>query len=267
MSEQPETCKVALFGGHNTGKTLQIRHLIETYGAKNVGIVSCEHGLGTIESVLDGVGKKEPRNLKEFKDAWSWARDTYQGKDKWVCIDGGTRVIQWSANDLIQGTDAAFIELAMGKQKNQVTEALRPYLRFISNEGNIDGRKLWPSIAWDTDYEMSRWIGLECNHYWTFWDDQGWINEKKTGPWMIDAPGDGSRKAIYGAFDFILRLVREGSEGENYIAQHDPTSTFVKSKAREDWSWVKVPKRQEHFKLTEFVNTLRPQTAAMEASK
>ena len=257
-----ETCKVALFGGHNTGKTLQIRSLIEMYGAANVGIVSCENGLGTIESSLAGVGKREPKNLREFKDAWKWAQDTFNGRDKWVCVDGGTRAIQWGANEIIQGTDAAFIELASGKYRNQVSDQLKQYLRFITNDGNIDGRKLWPSIAWDTDYEMSRWVGLNCNHYWTFWDDGSWVNDKKGLPWQIDAPGDGSRRSIYGTFDFIFRLTREG---EKVVAEHDPTGKSVRSKTRDDWSIHKVPLKQDDFNLATFSQSIKPRHA--EAAK
>jgi hypothetical protein len=262
-----ETRKIASFGANSSGKTLQIRYLIDAFGPANVGIVSCEHGVGTIESDIrkSGVEMKEPKNLREFKEAWKWASDNYSDKNKWVCVDGGTRAIQWGANEIIQGTDAAFIEMAMGKEKHEVSEPLRQYLRFISNEGNIDGRKLWPSIAWDTDFEMTRWVGIPCNHYWTFWEDETWKNEKKGAPWQIDAPGEGSRKAIYGTFDFILRLTRGGREGEIVIATHDPTGRFVKSKTRDDWNWAKVPLEQQNFNLAKFIETLRPQTAAVEA--
>lgn len=265
MSETfTETCKVACFGGYGSGKTLQIRSLIEAYGAANVGIVSCEHGLGTIQSSLDGVGRREPKTLAEFKDAWKWAQDNYSGKDKWVCIDGGTRVLQWGSNDILQGTDEAFIRLATGTERHNLPPALKPWLRYISNDGNIDSRKQWMSIAYDADHEMNRWVKLECNHYWTFWEDETWINENKKGvPWTVDAPGKGSRAAIYGTFDFILRLTREGAKGEIVVATHDPSGRVVKSKTRDDWKFVEVPLRQENFRLADFAATLRPQAAAI----
>jgi hypothetical protein len=261
----PETTKVACFGANSSGKTLQIRSLIEAYGAANVGIVSCEHGLGTIQSSLDGVGKREPGNLAEFKDAWKWAQDNYSGRDKWVCIDGGTRALQWGSNDILQGTDEAFIRLATGAGRHELPSPLRPWLRYITSDGNIDSRKQWMSIAWDADHEMNRWVKLPCNHYWTFWEDETWINEAKKGvPWTVDALGKGSRQAIYGTFDFILRLTREGSDGEMVVATHDPSGRIVKSKARDDWNWVKVPTRQEHFNLAKFVESLKPPSAAKE---
>ena len=263
-----ETTKIALFGAFSTGKTLQIRSLIEKYGAENVGIVSCEHGLGTIESSLQGVGTRTPTNLAEFKDAWKWAQDNYSGRDKWVCIDGGTRVLQWGSNDILQGTDEAFIRLATGTPRNELSLALKPYLRYISNDGNIDSRKQWMSIAYDSDHEMNRWVKLECNHYWTFWEDETWINENKKGvPWQVDAPGRGSRLAIYGTFDFILRLTRKGPQGETIVATHDPSGMVVKSKTRDDWKWAKVPLVQENFNLAEFAETLKPQVAAIQEAK
>lgn len=261
-----ETCKVALFGGYGSGKTLQIRSLIEDYGAANVGIVSCEHGLGTIESSLAGVGKREPRDLATFKDAWKWAQDNYSGRDKWVCIDGGTRVLQWGSNDILQGTDEAFIRLATGTERGTLDKALKPYLRYITSDGNIDSRKQWMSIAYDADHEMNRWVKLECNHYWTFWEDETWINENKKGvPWQVDAPGRGSRLAIYGTFDFVLRLTREGPKGETVVATHDPSGRTVKSKTRDDWKWCQVPTEQRDFRLSQFARSIRPKPADVPA--
>jgi len=264
-----ETRKVALFGANSSGKTLQIRNLIEAYGARNVGVVSCEHGTGTIESTIrsSGVGMREPKNLAEFKDAWKWAADNYSSRGKWICVDGGTRAVQWWSNEIIQGTDAAFMELAMGIERSKITQALKGYLRFISNDGNIDGRKLWPSIAWDTDREMDRWVGLECNSYWTFWEDETWKNDRKGLPWQIDAPGEGSRRAIYGTFDFILRLTRDGPQGEKIVATHDPTGRVVKSKTRDDWTMYRVPTTQVDFNLANFVNSIVPPKAVLEAVK
>lgn len=260
-----ETTKVALFGANSSGKTLQIRHLIETFGPQNVGIVSCEHGLSTIQSCLAGVGLREPTNLSEFKQAWAWAKENYTGKDKWVCVDGGTRVLQWGANEILQGTDEAYVRLATGTERNSLPAELKPFLRYLTSDGNIDSRRQWMSIAYDADHEMNRWVKLACNHYWTFWEDETWINENRKGvPWVIDAPGKGSRLAIYGTFDFILRLTRGGQNGEAVIATHDPTGRTVKSKTRDDWTWAKVPQSQPDFNLARFVHSLRP-AAAKEA--
>ena len=70
MSEAfTETAKIALFGANSTGKTLQIRSLIETFGAENVGIVSCEDGLKVIRSSVRPEQVKECNSIGEMREA------------------------------------------------------------------------------------------------------------------------------------------------------------------------------------------------------
>src|SRR6185503_21146357 len=79
-----ETLKMAAYGANNSRKTLQIGHLIETFGAANVGIISCERGLNTIKSKLDERYIKVVDNKQELRDAWKWANDSF-GPNQWVC--------------------------------------------------------------------------------------------------------------------------------------------------------------------------------------
>ena len=259
-----ETCKVALFGANSTGKTLQIRSLIETFGPENVGIVSCEDGLKTIQSSIHPEQVVECNSIRELKQAFEWASGRYAGKDKWVCVDGGTRALQWIAGEIWAGTDAAFTLTATDVPRAEWPKGVRPFLRFITDKGNIDGVKQWIDIGRAIDYELNRWVKLPCNMYWTFWEDMTSRGQYDKGlPWQTDAPGKGGRDAIYGTFDFILRLTRDG---EKFLATFDPLNRVARSKARDDWAGgIKVISEQVDFNLARFAQTLKPQMAATEA--
>lgn len=260
-----ETTKIGLMGANSTGKTLQIRSLIERYGVENVGIASCEHGLSTIGSVVRDDMVRECASLDDLKAAWKWAADTFKLRDQWVCVDGGTRALQWIAGNVWAGTDAAYTLMSTGTPKHELPVQLKPYLRFITSQGDIDGQRQWVQIGRDIDFELNRWAKLPCNVYWTFWEDQTSLDQYRKGlPWQTDAPGKAGRDAIYGTFDVILRLT---IQGQKVVATHDPEKRVVRSKVREDWSaGVRVPAEQVDFRLADFVQTLRPQMAAKESA-
>jgi len=261
-----ETTKIALFGANSTGKTLQIRSLIKAFGPENVGIVSCEHGLSTIRSAVADEQVRECDNIRDFREAWRWANEKYAGPDKWICVDGGTRAMQWLAGEVWAGTDAAYTLMATGTPKAEIPMTLKPYLRFITGQGEIDGMRQWIQIGRDADFELNRWVKLPCNSYWTFWEVETSLSQYQKGkPWQVDSPGTAGRDAVYGTFDFVLRLTRDG---EKVVATHDPTKRIVRSKARDDWEGgIKVPIDQPDFNLAAFVQTLRPQVAAIQEAK
>jgi len=254
-----ETCKIALFGANQSGKTLQIGSLIRKFGAANVGIVSCEDGLKTVASVVQPEHVKECNGLADLRGAFRWAAERYAGPEKWVCVDGGTRAMQWIAGDVWAGTDVCYTRLAMGESKSDLPRELKPYLRFITNQGEIDGQRQWIQIGRDIDFELNRWVRMPANMFWTFWEDQTSIDQYRKGlPWQVDCPGKAGRDAVYGSFDIILRLTRDG---DKVVATHDPTRRMVRSKTRDDWQGgIKVPTEINGFDLATFVTqTLKPQ--------
>lgn len=256
MSETfTETCKVALFGAISSGKTLQIRSLIDAFGWERVGIVSCEDGLKVIRSSIRPEQVKECNSIGDLKDAFKWASEKYAGG--WVCVDGGTRALQWVAGEIWAGTDAVYTMMAKGIAMNELPPAVKPFLRYITDKGAIDGQRQWIDIGRAIDFELNRWVKLPANMYWTFWEDltsKGQYDKGK--PWQTDAPGKAGRDAIYGSFDFILRLTTEDSK---ITATHDPSKLAVRSKARDDWhGGIKVPLEQSDFKLSEFVQLITP---------
>lgn len=258
-----ETCKIALYGSNQSGKTLQIGNLIRAFGAANVGIVSCEDGLKTVASLIDPQHVRECNSLSDLRAAFKWASEGYAGPDKWVCVDGGTRAMQWIAGDVWAGTDACYTALALGSSKADLPMAIKPYLRFITGAGEIDGQRQWIQIGRDIDWELNRWVKLPSNMFWTFWEDQTSLDQYRKGlPWQVDCPGKAGRDGIYSAFDFVLRLTREG---EKVVATNDPTRRLARTKTRDDWAGgIKVPNEISDFNLAAFTLTLRPQMAAQE---
>lgn len=252
ISPLAETVKIALFGANQSGKTLQIGNLIQTFGAQNVGIVSCEDGLKTVSSLIDPAHVKECNGIGDLKAAWKWAAEKYAGPDKWACVDGGTRAMQWIAGEVWAGTDACYTRLALGDKKTELPIELRPFLRFITKEGEIDGQRQWIQIGRDIDWEINRWVKMPANMFWTFWEDQTSLDQYRKGlPWQVDCPGKAGRDAVYGAFDFVLRLTRGG---EKVVASHDSARRVVRSKTRDDWKGgIKVPNEIGDFNLARFV--------------
>lgn len=256
------TKKVALFGTNSTHKTLQIRHLIKALGVQNVGIISCEEGLSTIESSLDLQHVKKPTKLSEFEAALEWAK-AYQGAEKFLCIDGGTRVLQWNAGKIWDSSDDAYDQMTFLKRaRNQLEGAARYGSRFITGQGEIDGYAQWKEIKVQAEILMNKIIGTGCNVYMNFWEDESSLPDRKKGlPWTADAPGKGSRDAVYDAFDYILRLTIDGGK---CMAMHDESKQYVRSKARNDLeAGIVVPREQRDFNLAQFVQSLKPQEAAI----
>jgi hypothetical protein len=103
---------------------------------------------------------------------------------------------------------------------------------------------------------LNRWAKLPCNVYWTFWEDQTSLDQYRKGlPWQVDAPGKAGRDAIYGTFDFILRLTIEDGKVK---AAHDPTRRIARTKARDDWAaGIRVPNEMMDFQLARFVALIK----------
>ena len=250
-----ETSKIALFGANQSGKTLQIGNLIRAFGAENVGIVSCEDGLKTVASVVAKEHIYECNSITDLRAAFDWAAKKYVGADKWVCVDGGTRAMQWIAGEVWAGADACYEALALGTNRANLPVAIRPYLRFITGQGEIDGQRQWIQIGRDIDFTLNRWVKLPANLYMTFWEDETSQDQYRKGPpWQVDCPGKAGRDAVYGAFDFVLRLTRDG---ERVVAKHDPTRKLIRSKTRDDWQGgIKVPTEIKDFNLATFVSEM-----------
>ena len=248
-----ETTKIALFGANQSGKTLQIGNLIRAFGAENVGIVSCEDGLKTVASVVSKEHIFECNGIKDLWAAYEWAAKNYAGPDKWVCMDGGTRAMQWIAGEVWAGSDGCYEAMALGTSRTNLAKELKPYLRFITAQGDIDGQRQWIQIGRDIDFQLNRWVKLPSNLYATFWEIESSVDQYRKGPpWQVDCPGTAGRDAIYGSFDYILRLTRDG---ERVVAKHDPTRKLIRSKTRDDWQGgIKVPTEMKDFNLATFVS-------------
>lgn len=261
-----KSTKVALYGATGTRKTLQIGNLIREFGADRVGVVSCERGLGTIASAITN-----PNNVfvadswAQFRQAFAWASERFTSADSWVCVDGGTRVMQWNAGEIWGGTDAVYTELALGKPKHELSASLRPFLRFITGQGDIDGQRQWVQIGRDADRLLNAWVKLPCNIYWTFWETQTSLDQYRKGlPWQVDAPGTASRDAIMGTFDFVGRLSYEDGK---LVGSFDPTSRVNRAKVRDDWNGgIKIPAVMSEFNLAELVKLFHPIKEAVSAN-
>ncbi len=82
-----ETLKIATYGEPGSRKTLQAGYLIDSIGHENVGIISCEGGLNTIQSKLDERYVQRVNSLDEFRKAYAWSKQTFtRHKTALLCL-------------------------------------------------------------------------------------------------------------------------------------------------------------------------------------
>jgi len=254
-----ESLKMAAYGVTGGRKTLQIGHLIETFGAENVGIINCEHGLGTIGSLTDKRYVYVAHNLADLRAAWGWANERFTGRDQWVCVDGGSRALDWINHAIFKGAQDALEGLIDNPQRNLLDADIRKYASYVSKDMDLNSQQMW----WRTGYECSQlldaFIKIGSNMYWTFWEDQTSISQYVKGaPWIPETPGKGALNAVKGAFDFIFRLVPSG-DSVTAIFRNPQGNNANYTKTRDDWrGGVKLPDTIPNFNLGELVKLIRP---------
>jgi hypothetical protein len=253
-----ETLKIAAYGANNSRKTLQIGHLIETYGAANVGIISCEHGLNTIGSLLDERYIRVVDSRDDLRKAYGWAKETFTSPSQWVCVDGGTRVIQWLHNEVFGTAQRAYEAVLNGVPKKNLPADLRPYAAFVTSNDELDTGRLWGRLGTEAERLLDGFVKLPSNLYWTFWEELTSIDQYRKGvPWKPDTPGNLSFGAIKGAFDFIFRLVPQGEASTAYF-RNPPGNNENYGKTRDDWrAGIRVPDVVPGFRLDRLVGLLK----------
>ena len=255
--EYNETLKLAAYAPTGGKKTLQIGYLIDLVGAENVGIISCERGLQTIKSKVDERFVKRVSNRQELREAWGWANETFTKPNQWVCVDGGTRVLDWIQGEIFGGAQAALEQILSGVQKRDLPPDVRKYAPFVTKELDLNSQQMWIQTGFQCQRLLDSFVKLGANMYWTFWEERTSIDQYTKGPPAIpDTPGKGSLNAVKGVFDYIFRLL---PGGDTVTAQfrNPPGSNAIYGKTRDDWDGgIKVPDSIANFRLDEFVKLI-----------
>lgn len=256
-----ETLKCAAYGATSSRKTLQIGHLIEAYGAENVGVISCERGLNTIRSLTDERYIFTAEDRDGLREAWAWAREKFPSPDQWVCVDGGSRALQWIHNDIFGLTQKAYEAIIGGKPKRDLDLSLRPYAAFVTGNDEMNTQGMWIRVGSDAERLLNSFVRLPSNMYWTFWEEQTNVDQYRKGvPWRPDTPGNGALTAVKGTFDFIFRLVSEG-DTSTAIFRNPVGNNENYGKTRDDWrGGVKIPDRITDFNLATLVSLINANT-------
>lgn len=263
-----ETLKIAAYGANNSRKTLQIGYLIEAYGPENVGIISCEHGLNTIGSLLDERYIKVVDNRDDLRKAYGWAKETFTSPSQWVCVDGGTRVIQWLHNEVFGTAERTYQAILNGTPKANLPPDLRAFAGYVTSNSELDTGRLWGRLGTEAERLLDGFVKLPSNLYWTFWEELTSIDQYRKGvPWKPDTPGNLSFGAIKGAFDFIFRLVPQGDASTAYF-RNPPGNNENYGKTRDDWrAGVRVPDVVPSFRLDRLVDLLKQRITIDEFNK
>lgn len=258
MTPFNETLKCAAYGATSSRKTLQIGNLIEAYGAENVGIISCERGLNTIRSLTDEKYVYVAEDREGLRGAWAWAKENFPSPDQWVCVDGGSRTLQWIHNDIFGGTQKAYEMILGDTPKRKLPESLRPYAAFVTSNDEMNSQGMWIRVGSEAERLLNSFVRLPSNMYWTFWEEQTSIDQYKKGmPWKPDTPGNGALAAVKGTFDFIFRLVDMKDETSTAYFRDTPNRVENYGKTRDDWrGGVKVPDKIAEFNLADFVKLI-----------
>lgn len=259
-AQQPtysETLKICCYGQFGSRKTLAIGQLIDS-GAE-VCVMSAERGLNTIASRLPKATVLTAANLDEFRrcyaEAKAWAEAHPSG---WVCVDGGSQVAEWIANQQLSGAEAYYD----AKARNQsIATDLLPYGRFMSDKGAIDTMRIYGRIGRDSENLLAALIGLPCNLYVNYLEEKtGSSGYERTLPYGPDVPGKVGLRAVMSSFDFVLRLAYNTQR--QLTAYLDPASQLYMARTREDRTVVELPLEIPDFNLADFAALLRTQRPA-----
>jgi hypothetical protein len=251
-----ETLKMAAYGANSSRKTLQIGNMIEAFGSENIGVISCERGLRTIHSLLDERYIKVVDNRDELRLAWQWARENFTKPNQWVCVDGGTRVVQWLHNEVFGTAQRAYEAILNGTPKKNLPADLRPFAAFVTSNDELDTGRLWGRLGTESERLLDSFIKLPSNMYWTFWEELTSIDQYRKGvPWKPDTPGNLSFGAIKGAFDYIFRLVSHGDTSTAYF-RNPPGNNENYGKTRDDWRSERIPDKMADFNIVDLINLI-----------
>jgi len=255
-----DTLKIAGYGRYGSRKTLQIGHLIELVGPASVLVISAEHGLGTIRSKVDPTNVIVVTNYGDVRANWK-AVQAFASPDRWICVDGGSQIMEWIANEQFAGADRYFEAKARGLE---IKDADKPFGRFMSDKGSIDAMRIYGRIGRDSELFLSSWIGLPCNLYFNYLEDMtGSSGYEKTIPYGPDVPGRVGLRSVMSSFDFVFRLTFN-ADGK-LTAGFNPASNVYLARTREDRTLVTVPSEITDFNLAEFVTLVTQPTQALTA--
>lgn len=249
-----ETVKVALYAPWGGRKTLQIGYLIEAFGPENVLVVNAERGLSTIKSKLT-----VPENvltvpsLSELRANFGKVQAFATGPDKYICLDGASRVVSWMANEQLNGADR-FYE-AFKKNLPQRPDDIQ-YGRFIQ-KGEINSMAIYNRVGRDSETLWNAWVGLNANVYVSFLEELTGSNGfEKTFPFGPDVPGKVGLTVAMSTFDYVGRLTYDQGK---LVAGFDPTEKHhYLAKVRDDRDGgITVPPKIADFNLAEFFKLVR----------
>lgn len=248
-----ETVKVALYARFGGRKTLQIAHLIDAFGVENVLVVNAERGLNTIKSKLTvRANVLTVPSLGELRAAFPTVVAFATGPDKYVCLDGGSRVVGWMANEQLNGADRYYEAMKKGL-------AIPPndlqYGRFIQ-KGEINSMAVYNRVGRDSETIWNAWVGLNANVYVNFLEEMvGSTGFEKTFPYGPDVPGKVGLSAVMSIFDYVGRLTY--TDGK-LIGGFNPTEYSYMAKVRDDRNaGIVVPGEIPDFNLAEFIKLVR----------
>jgi hypothetical protein len=248
-----ENIKIGCYAGSGVGKTVGIGSLIDAYGAERVHIISCERGLNTIASKLRDDQVTVVDDLSEFQDALvKYASDESLTVNDWVCVDGGSRVLQWLEADVFGRAERCLQERIQGTQRSSDPE----YAVYVTGSNAIDIRRLYAKLADRAERMFNRFVKLKASHYWTFWERQPYIDANTKSPtWTVDAPS-GPRTAAVATMDYVYRLTRDRESGKLVSKHRNDLVSFAKN--RDDRSaGVVVPDQIVDFDLADFCERVR----------
>lgn len=251
--------KILAYGKWGTRKTEQAATLVRRYGADHVVFLNMEGGLGTIASALRSDMVIDIRTTPDLRAARKLIGEKYDSPEYWIVVDGATRYFDSLCNEQFRGAFEYFSRKCKGVSPAEMPAELKEFQRYVSaRKDALDSMAVYNRVGCDIEYTIASFTRLACNQYWTFLEDMhGKTSDNdKCIPWGPDVPGNVGKKAVLGAFDFVMRYSYDDT-GE-LVASLDPKSYTSIAKTRNDLAGgITVPKSICPFDLSEFVESLR----------
>lgn len=262
------TLKMLIYGDYGRRKTEQLGRLIERVGMENVLMLSCDEGLGTIESLVDYNRVIRVNSWNDMQEARKRAEDEFGNlpdkTSKWVLADGVSSLLNEHANMMFDGTEKAY---DLRAKNMPISPDLITFGRYLSKADKIEGPSIYGKVGRDFTRLFQSWKRLGTNLVFTFLEEltgKSGGTYEKTFPYGPKIPGNLGYDAAMSTFDYVIRLWYDTDDARTLMAGTQSTGMY-EARTREDRrAGVDIPPVIKDFDLARFVEKIRKTKRAAE---
>lgn len=254
------TLKILIYADYGRRKTEQLGRLIERVGMENVLMLSCDEGLGTIESLIDYNRVVRVNSWNDMQEARKRAEEEFGSlpdkTSKWVLGDGLSSLLNEHSNMMFDGTEKAY---DLRARNLPISADLITFGRYLSKNDKIEGPSIYGKVGRDYTRLFQSWKRLGTNLVFTFLEElTGKSGDySKTFPFGPKIPGNLGYDAAMSTFDYVIRLWYDTDDQRTLMAGTQSTGMY-EARTREDRrAGIEIPPVIKDFDLARFVEKIR----------